>query len=139
MLTPIKHEKLPLLTDPAQHNEILASYAKAIQGIAEKRGHSFVGMMFSVPQAGRTTTVITDNGIHLNAQGYEVAANIIASGLGWEKHVPSASIYETLRQVILRKNEFFFYRSRPANMAYIFGFRRGEQGRNAVEMPQFDQ
>src|SRR5262249_28085914 len=30
------------------------------------------------------------------------------------------------------------YRSRPENMAYIFGFRRREQGQNAVEIPRFD-
>src|SRR5690606_11530453 len=45
---------------------------------------------------------------------------------------------ETLRQHILKKNEWFFNRSRPANMAYIFGFRKKEQGNNAVEIPQFD-
>ena len=45
---------------------------------------------------------------------------------------------ENLRKAILKKNELFFHRSRPANMAYIFGFRKREQGRNAVEIPQFD-
>ena len=38
LLSPIRHEKLPPpLPDPARHNEFLASYTKAIQGIAEKR------------------------------------------------------------------------------------------------------
>ena len=36
LLSPIRHEKLPPpLPDPARHNEMLANYAKAIQGIAE--------------------------------------------------------------------------------------------------------
>src|SRR6185436_19767912 len=46
---------------------------------------------------------------------------------------------ESLRQAILRKNEAFFHRSRPANMAYIFGFRKREQGKNATEVLQFDE
>src|SRR6185436_13761140 len=46
---------------------------------------------------------------------------------------------EVLRQAIIRKNEWFFHRSRPANMAYIFGFRKREQGNNAVEITKFDE
>ncbi len=45
---------------------------------------------------------------------------------------------EQLRRMIIEKSAYFFHRWRPANETYIFGFRRGEQGRNAVEMPQFD-
>ena len=45
---------------------------------------------------------------------------------------------EKMRQAIVKKNELFFHRSRPQNMAYILGFRKGEQGRNAVEIPRFD-
>src|SRR6185295_15200950 len=45
LLSPIRHEKLPLpLPDPARHNEMLASYTKAIQGVAEKRGFYFVNL-----------------------------------------------------------------------------------------------
>jgi hypothetical protein len=32
----------------------------------------------------------------------------------------------------------FFHRWRPQNETYIFGFRKHEQGNNAVEIPQFD-
>ncbi len=45
LLSPIRHEKLPPpLPDPARHNEMLASYTKAIQGVAEKRGYHFVNL-----------------------------------------------------------------------------------------------
>ena len=38
LLSPIRHEKLPPpLPDPARHNEMLAGYTKAIQGVAAKR------------------------------------------------------------------------------------------------------
>src|SRR5215213_2914655 len=49
LLSPIRHEKLPPpLPDPARHNEMLASYTKAIQGIAEKRGYPFVNLFLEL-------------------------------------------------------------------------------------------
>ncbi|HTH49288.1 MAG TPA: PVC-type heme-binding CxxCH protein, partial [Candidatus Limnocylindria bacterium] len=46
--------------------------------------------------------------------------------------------YEVLRSAILKKNELFFHRWRPENWTYLFGFRKGEQGQNGVEIPKFD-
>ncbi|HEV8543097.1 MAG TPA: PVC-type heme-binding CxxCH protein, partial [Verrucomicrobiae bacterium] len=45
---------------------------------------------------------------------------------------------EELRHAIVKKNELFFYRWRPQNQTYLFGFRKYEQGRNAKEIPMFD-
>src|SRR5262249_34572489 len=45
---------------------------------------------------------------------------------------------EKLRQAIIEKNQLFFHRYRPQNETYLFGFRKYEQGQNAVEVPQFD-
>ena len=45
---------------------------------------------------------------------------------------------ERLRAVIDKKNELYFHRWRPQNETYLFGFRKHEQGNNAVEIPQFD-
>ena len=45
---------------------------------------------------------------------------------------------EELRKLIVEKNELFFHRFRPANHTYLFGFRKHEQGNNAVEIPAFD-
>ena len=45
---------------------------------------------------------------------------------------------EALRQLIVKKNELFFHRFRPQNHTYLFGFRKHEQGNNAVEIPEFD-
>ena len=38
----------------------------------------------------------------------------------------------------MEKNFFYFHRYRPANWPYIYGFRKHEQGNNAVEIPLFD-
>ena len=43
-----------------------------------------------------------------------------------------------LLAAIIRKNALFFHRWRPANETYLFGFRKREQGQNAVEIPKFD-
>jgi lysophospholipase L1-like esterase len=45
---------------------------------------------------------------------------------------------EKLRAAIIDKNHQYFYRWRPANETYLFGFRKHEQGQNAVEIPKFD-
>jgi lysophospholipase L1-like esterase len=45
---------------------------------------------------------------------------------------------EKLRQAIIAKNQLFFYRWRPQNETYLFGFRKHEQGNNAREIPMFD-
>lgn len=43
-----------------------------------------------------------------------------------------------LRAAIGRKNALFFHRWRPQNETYLLGFRKYEQGNNAVEIAQFD-
>jgi lysophospholipase L1-like esterase len=45
---------------------------------------------------------------------------------------------EQLRAAINQKNRLFFHRWRPQNITYLFGFRKHEQGNNAVEIPRFD-
>jgi len=43
-----------------------------------------------------------------------------------------------LRKAIIAKNLLFFHRWRPQNITYLTGFRKHEQGNNAVEIAQFD-
>ena len=56
-------------------------------------------------------------------------------GLYWG---PEYDQVEALRGAINAKNELYFYRWRPQNETYLFGFRKHEQGQNAREIPQFD-
>ncbi|MCW1921775.1 HEAT repeat domain-containing protein [Luteolibacter arcticus] len=117
------------------HQASLAAIDGILRETAEKRGLPFVSLQPLATQKG-----ISDNGIHLNSAGYRAAARLIEKELGWgagkwEQGKPAIA----LRRAILRKNEWFFHRSRPANMAYIFGFRKAEQGRNAGEILAFDK
>ena len=49
--------------------------------------------------------------------------------------IPDFEQVELLRQAIIKKNALFFHRWRPANETYLYGFRKHEQGNNAVEPP----
>jgi lysophospholipase L1-like esterase len=51
---------------------------------------------------------------------------------------PDVDQVERVRQAIVEKNRLYFYRWRPQNETYLFGFRKQEQGQNAREIPQFD-
>jgi len=158
LLSPIRHEKLPApLPDPARHNEMLAGYVKAIQGVAEKRGFNFVNLDFAfgnLPKERRKLIdngivwldkkenaqsllgPVTDNGIHLNHNGYMLAGYFVGTVLSG-KGLDLAG-FEPLRQNIIAKNQLFFHRWRPENSTYLFLFRKHEQGKNAQEIPKFD-
>jgi lysophospholipase L1-like esterase len=76
----------------------------------------------------------------LRIDGREAAREDAAA---WESGIPfprdpEREQVETLRRTINEKNRLFFYRWRPQNMTYLFGFRKHEQGNNAVEIPKFD-
>ncbi|HEX5269174.1 MAG TPA: hypothetical protein VFW33_01740, partial [Gemmataceae bacterium] len=67
----------------------------------------------------------------------------LAGAAEWGAGVPLAhgaefDQAEKLRSAIVEKNHQYFYRWRPANETYLFGFRKHEQGQNAAEIPKFD-
>ncbi|MDB4808208.1 GDSL-type esterase/lipase family protein, partial [Verrucomicrobia bacterium] len=51
---------------------------------------------------------------------------------------PDVDQFERLRSLIVEKNELFFHRSRPQNQAYLWGFRKHEQGNNYQEVARFE-
>ena len=144
LLSPLHHEDLrkqrPGLPDPAEHNKLLEQYSKAVEDLAKERGALFINPTVNVADvaaAGLTVPVhLTDNGIHPTEEGYKLLSSGIATSLGWGAR--SQPINEQLRREIIRKNDLFFYRWRPANETYLFGFRKHEQGQNAIEIPKFD-
>jgi lysophospholipase L1-like esterase len=76
----------------------------------------------------------------LKVDGKPVAKGDAAS---WKSGImvtkgPQFDQVEALRQAINAKNELYFYRWRPQNETYLFGFRKHEQGQNAREIPLFD-
>ena len=110
------------------------TFSESIKAIAVAQKSLFVDLS-TIPNDSK----FRQDSIHLNSDGYREAAKRICKTLklpksDWETS-PNA---EALRQEILQKNVWWFHRSRPANMAYVFGFRKQEQGQNAIEIPQYD-
>lgn len=150
MLGTIAHEPL-LPGDPAAaHNNQLRAYNQAIRELAAAASAHFIALdnlksSFDHPPlvhivAGEAQRNLTLDGIHLNERGYILASLAMEKALlGSESGWLNDPYAEPLRQAILVKNEWWFHRSRPANMAYVFGFRKREQGQNAGEIPQFDE
>ncbi len=144
ILGPIAHEDLrgsrPGLPDPSEHNQMLAAYGRSLAELAMEKNVPFIQAEWK--PHGIALDLGTDNGIHLTERGYRALSEGVAAQLGWSVNKDSwdkpAVAAEALRASVLRKNSLFFHRSRPANYTYIFGFRKREQGNNAVEIPKFD-
>ena len=144
----VRHETLGApWADPARHNAELERTSAVVREIAAERSATFFPLHEALrAPMDRATAAnggkLTDNGIHLNSGGYRAAAEALEDQLfggGQPGAWRTSPAVDPLRQAILRKNEWFFHRSRPANMAYIFGFRKREQGNNAVEVLKFDE
>jgi lysophospholipase L1-like esterase len=147
LLSPNRQEDLGRpLPDPAIHNQQLKLYTDAIAQIAEKRGCGFVNLLEALPDGAKENPPhpLTDNGMHFNDYGSRRLAIAMMNGLGLPvsgsgpSAVARTESSEQIRSLVNRKNREYFYRWRPQNETYIFGFRKHEQGRNAVEIPQFD-
>ncbi len=108
-------------------------YRFAIEQLAQRNASVFVDLIGAAPTNGQRK-----DPIHLNEAGYRSVASTIQKQLGLKTDWRTNKLAMPLRDVILRKNVWWFHRSRPANMAYVFGFRKREQGQNAVEIPKFD-
>jgi hypothetical protein len=80
------------------------------------------------------------------ARGYEIASGrAFLLSLGSAALIPNKSSGPPWRSppaslcdAIVAKNQLFFYRWRPQNETYLFGFRKHEQGKNAKEVAEFD-
>ncbi|WP_182866032.1 PVC-type heme-binding CxxCH protein [Stieleria mannarensis] len=115
-------------------SEMVNSYGKLIAQVCDKTGGHDVDLTGVAASAH-----LRKDPVHLNSDGYKAAAVAIGESLGIDRGAWQDSPQtEALRHVVLEKNRLWFHRSRPANMAYVFGFRKHEQGQNAVEIPQFD-
>ncbi|NND98890.1 MAG: c-type cytochrome [Pirellulaceae bacterium] len=119
--------------DDSPHNDTIEAYADATEQIAATHGKVFVDLT-SVAMSPE----LRKDPIHLNDAGYRIAAAEIQQQLSLQSNWQTSPQTEALREVIVRKGQWWFHRSRPANMAYVFGFRKHEQGQNAVEIPKFD-
>ncbi len=124
LLSPPPFEPTPGATDVTARNANLAEYAAAVQETATSRMLGYRSLAAAPPA--------TENGLHLNDDGYRKLAPLLFSTTVAPVDAPA------LRAKIVEKNQLFFHRWRPQNETYLFGFRKHEQGKNGAEIPQFD-
>ncbi len=134
-LTPTRFERpAPPLPDISRRNTMLAKYAQAVRGVAEKHGAPVIDLFAMDP----SPTNLTENGLHFGPSGYAYLAQVIQKQLKAGPTTVKPELQAEVRQRIVEKNELFFHRWRPQNITYLTGFRKHEQGNNAVEIAQFD-
>lgn len=128
------------LPDATGHNRLLGTYSAAIRELADRENAPVIDLqtIHWPSDAATRANPLSENGIHLTPEGSRYVAGQI---LVQEKLRPvdlTSPAVEALHRKVLEKNELFFHRWRPQNSTYLFGFRKHEQGNNAVEIPQFD-
>jgi lysophospholipase L1-like esterase len=136
LLTPIPFMTAQSLPDPKEPNRRLGLFVDEIKKLAERRkllcADLFTG--FGSPQD------CTDDGVHLNDAGYRATRKLLFQALENDRCLDPVMfrIDVLLRNAIIAKNQLYFYRWRPQNETYLFGFRKHEQGKNAKEVAEFD-
>lgn len=156
----------PPLPDASLYNKNLEKYAEAVRQICDRRQGRLLDLFARVKATRATSTdqgefsPLTQDGATLNPFGYHFVASVICSelelptsshvalklaaqtreGKTWltMKNTNPIPPIEQLRRKIVEKNLLFFHRWRPQNITYLTGFRKHEQGNNAVEIAQFD-
>ncbi len=138
LLSPVPgEEKGELKAQMAGRNQQIARYSEAIRRLAAERQLRFVDLVPAIQGVyAKSPAPLTLHGVHLSEKGCRAVAPAVVQSLGLGKS--ATGISEKLRAAIQAKNLLFFNRWRPQNETYLFGFRKHEQGNNAVEIPQFD-
>jgi len=138
LMSPTPFGWLSQLADVGAKNKNLALYRDVIRAAAEKRKLGFVDLFERLDRWTPGNPVYieyTTNGLHPTPEGYQHAAWRLAGPIDRRLDGPAA---DALRAKIVEKNRLFFYRWRPQNETYLFGFRKHEQGSNAAEVAAFD-
>jgi lysophospholipase L1-like esterase len=128
------------LPDQTEANAKLEDVRNALKEFAGKQGAFFVDgfELMGGAHKERPANPITENGIHYAEAGYQQWAAKMLEGLGLPKQDPASPAAKPLRENVIKKDNLFFNRWRPANETYLYGFRKHEQGQNAAEVEQFD-
>ena len=141
LLSPIATEDLshPHYPDPKKRNIEILSYVDSMRELAEARKVVFVDLFSpSLEAYGEKDEPLTDNGIHLNSDGYDLIADRIAreflgdSIFAKVKPVRAAKV----AKAVSRKAGYVATIVRPVNTVLYFGVRARASEYNA-EMPRY--
>lgn len=123
----------------SERTRALEAVSRGLEGLAGERGAVYVdGLGLSRPLT-RMPWNGYESPVVLNERGHAyVASGMVRALTGRAVTGEREEGMALLEEAIRHKNEQFFHRWRPANWTYLFGFRKHEQGRNAVEIPKFE-
>jgi hypothetical protein len=118
LVTPVPFEDpLGLGFDLKKRNADLVKYASAIRKIAAARKLPLVDLFDSLRGKKLTT-----DGVLLSPRGHQLAAEAFARQLGLSPNLPANA--ESVRRVVLRKNELWRQYWLPTNWAFLYGNRQ---------------
>lgn len=134
------------LQNAKELNEHLNKCCDATKRIGKKHGFRLADLyeIISSVANDKVDPPWTDNGMHFSEYGYYRSVIALGYALGLdnlnvtEKFVRGVENAPPLRHAIIEKNKLYFYRWRPQNETYLFGFRKHEQGKNGKEIAEFD-
>ncbi len=119
------------------NSKALVEVAAGIDAVAKANSAVFADVFSASKRMAMLRMILFENPVTLNEAGYQMIADRLVEALGIKLSAASGG-GEVLTAAIRKKNELFFHRWRPENWTYLFGFRKGEQGQNGVEIPRFD-
>src|SRR4051794_32785040 len=126
LFSPIAHEDLgnPDLPDGKENNQRIALYTQAMSEVAAASGIMFVDLFKPTVQLYESNKApLTINGIHLNAEGDRLLAQVIDRALfGAPKTYPGPYL-ESLRQAVVDKDFHWFSRYRVTDGFATYGDR----------------
>ncbi len=127
LVSPIANENVEGVRAADLNNERLAAYAAAIAEVARAENVGFVDVFEATRYAmDDPDTDLTFNGAHMLEEGYRVFSKAAFEKAFGEELAPEAN--ERIREVVVDKNEQFFYRYRPLNTFYYTGGRNKSYG-----------
>lgn len=125
-------------------------YLRSIQSLAERRGYGFIDITHILVNGDKRFQLMMD-GTDEQLNSLLAAGKVAKSFSGGNDHYHSgrrftgdpvaarmSPVRDRLIKVVIEKNGLFFHRHRPENETYLRGFRKHEQGNNAVEIGQFE-
>ncbi|MRS65605.1 GDSL-type esterase/lipase family protein [Larkinella terrae] len=91
LLSPIPVLSSDTIAHKAQNNALLEVYSSAIAKIASERGKRFIDIYKPVQELSKTVA-LTENGIHLNENGYYYLATLLEKSLGLAPRAETVSV-----------------------------------------------
>ena len=123
LVSPIPFERplAPDAPDLTLRNDDVAAYVSVIRDMAAQRNAVFVDLFEPFSHRPPGALRLTDDGLHLHADGLREVAREMVRQLGLS--VPENGSAAEIRQAVVEKNRIWYDCWRPANWSFAYGDR----------------